>query len=183
MSIVARYLSISNNKCIRHKFAYLLIVSGIIFVTIAIAIRFLLIELEISYPAWLPEAVAGLRLERQILGKEGVAEINRLHGKSFTLVDGAVGRYDSGQVTLWVSRAQSANSAEKILLAMRDRIAVGDAPFTPLGERKHPKRIVYEVEGLGQLHYYFRSNDLVVWVATDKNSADEALADALGYFP
>jgi hypothetical protein len=183
MSIVARYLSRSNNECIRPKFAYLLMVSGIIFVTIAIAINFLLIKLEKSNPAWLPEVVAGLRLEPQVLGKEAVSEINRLHGKSFTLVDGAVSRYGSGQVTLWVSQAKSTNSAEEILLAMRDSIAARESPYTPLGESKHAKRIVYEVEGLGQLHYYFRSSDLVVWVATDKNCADAALADALGFFP
>lgn len=173
----------SNNREKRRKILLLLILSGIVLISTAIAAGWLRITLEKSDPTWLPETLAGLVLEQLVQGEEAVSEINRLHGKSFALVDGAVGSYGGGQVTLWVSQAQTTSSAEEILFAMRDRIAEGDSPFTPLRESTRGHRTVYEAEGMGQTHYYFQSSDLVIWLAVEITIAETALTDALDHFP
>lgn len=178
-----KYQAPSNNRGKGQKIAYLLMVSGIVIITLALASRWLLINIEKSDPSWLPETLAGLRLEQQLQGKDAVSEINQLHGKTFALVDSAVGSYGNGQVTLWISQARSSSSAEDILLAMRDRIAEGDSPFTPLRESKHGKRSFFETEGMRQIHYYFQSSDLVIWLAAEITIAETALAEALDHFP
>jgi len=180
---VGKYLAPANNGGKRRKIALLLMLSGIGLITSAIVVGWLRINLQKSDPAWLPDTLAGLLLEQLAQGEEAVSEINKLHGKSFALVDGAVGSYGGGQVTLWVSQAQTTSSAEEILFAMRDRIAKGDSPFTPLRESTRGQRTVYEAEGMGQIHYYFQSSDLVIWLAVENTIAETALTDALDHFP
>ena len=180
---MSKYLAPPNNVRKRRKITLLLMISGIALIAIAIAASWLRITLEKSDPAWLPKTLAGLVLEQLVQGEEAVSEINSLHGKSFALVDGAAGSYGGGQVTLWVSQAQTTSSAEEILFAMRDRIAEGDSPFTPLSESTRGQRTVYEAEGMGQIHYYFQSNDLVIWLAVEVTIASTALTDALEHFP
>jgi hypothetical protein len=43
--------------------------------------------------------------------------------------------------------------------------------------------MVYQVEGLGQAHYYFQSGDLIIWLAADKALADTSLAELLAFYP
>ncbi len=62
-----------------------------------------------------------------------------------------------------------------LLVAMRDKIAEANSPFTLLAEREINRRKVYEVQGRGQLHYYFRSDNLIVWLAADETHAEGAL--------
>ena len=66
---------------------------------------------------------------------------------------------------------------------MRDKIIEGNAPFIPLGERQVGGRTVYELEGLGQKHFYFQSCDLVIWLAADANLAEGALTQSLEFYP
>jgi hypothetical protein len=44
-------------------------------------------------------------------------------------------------------------------------------------------RTLYELTGMGQRHYYFQSNNLVVWLAADDPIAETALAGALNFYP
>ena len=48
---------------------------------------------------------------------------------------------------------------------------------------KYGSRTVYELVGMGQLHYYFRSGNLVIWLAANEQVAELALQDALDFYP
>ncbi len=132
----------------------------------------------------LPDQIADLPRITQVYGAEAVVEINRLHVKEFLLTSGAVGVYwTKNQATLWVSGAPLEIVAQQILIAMRDKIAEGNSPFQQTGERQDVERIVYELDGLGQKHFYFRSGKLIVWVGVDEPYADRVLVDILEFFP
>lgn len=132
----------------------------------------------------LPERLADLPLTEQVRGAPAVVEVNRMHGKEFPLTSGAVGIYGDGrQATIWVSGEPVGLMANRILIAMRDKIAEGNSPFTSLGERKVGGRSVYELEGLDQKHYYFQSANLVIWLAADANLAEQALGQSLEFYP
>jgi len=134
--------------------------------------------------ATLPDSLAGLRLVSAVYGPEAVAEVNHLHRKEFTLTSGAMGVYGSGaQATLWVTGAPLDVMAAQMVTAMRDKIAEGNSPFLPLGERQVGQRTIYELGGMGQRHFYFQSSSLVVWLAANPEVADQALRDALGVYP
>jgi hypothetical protein len=113
-----------------------------------------------------------------------LGELSWMHGQEFQLNQGAVGKYGPGEdATLYVAGTPFGFMTGRLVKAMRDKIVRSESPFTPLGERKAGSRTVYELEGMGQRHYYFRSGNLVVWVAVDEAQADGVLGDVLNYYP
>lgn len=133
----------------------------------------------------LSQTLAGLPLTDATYGPEAVAEINRLHGKEFPISAGALGTYGNAtaQATVWVSQFASRAVAGQIVEAMRDKIAAGRSPFEPIGTRPMGSRVIYELRGLGQQHFYFQANDRVIWLAVDQPLADQALSQALEVYP
>ena len=133
----------------------------------------------------LPQTLAELALTNATYGPEAVTEINRLHGKEFPLTAGAMGAYSDGQAnaTLWVSKFASRAVAQQIIDAMRSKIAEGRSPFEPTGTQQVGSYLIYELDGLGQKHFYFQSNDLVIWLAVDPAIASRALAQSLEVYP
>ena len=97
---------------------------------------------------------------------------------------GAVGIYgDEHEITLYVAGTPLNFMAGRLLAAMRDKITISETPFTPVGEREQEGRTVYELQGMGQRHFYFRSNDLVVWLAVDEVVSNAALNQVLDFYP
>ncbi len=131
----------------------------------------------------LPQTLAQLPLTSATYGLEAVTVINRLHGKEFPLTAGALGRYGNDRATLWVSQFASRAVAGQIVDAMRDKIAAGRSPFEPIGARQVGSRPIYELSGLGQQHFYFQSNDLVIWLAVDQALAGQVLPPTLEVYP
>ena len=127
----------------------------------------------------LPKALAGLSLTQTQIGSEAIAEVADLHGKDFPVVSGAIGIYGDRQITLWVAEAQSESTAIEMTNAMQSKIAQGNSPFTPINEIDKRSHKIYALEGMGQMHYYFQSENLVIWLAADPNFADEALQQIL----
>jgi hypothetical protein len=132
----------------------------------------------------LPGQIAGLSLGGRSTSSQAVGELTRLHGKGFPLSSGAVGMYgDQHQVKLWVAGAPIRPLASRMLIAMKDKIAEGNSPFTPTEERPDGGRVIYELEGMGQKHFYFQSGDLLIWLAADADLAEDALAQILEFYP
>lgn len=71
----------------------------------------------------------------------------------------------------------------KVLLLAVSEIAAEKTPFTPVGERKDGNRTIYELNGMGQKHYYFQSGKLLVWLAADVEIAQEAIRETLKFYP
>ena len=67
--------------------------------------------------------------------------------------------------------------------AMRERIAEGNSPFTPLSQTTDKNRTVYVLEGMGQKHFYFQSKNLVVWVAVEPALAEAVIQQILEAYP
>jgi hypothetical protein len=132
----------------------------------------------------LPNRLVMHPIVAQITGSQAISEINQMHGKVFLLTSGAVGVYgEERQATLWISGAPGGWMAKQILIQMRDKIAEGNSPFTPIAERNINGRLVYELDGWGQKHFYFQSGDLIVWLAANGEDAEQALAESLAFYP
>lgn len=142
-------------------------------------------QTESPEAAVLPETIAGLSLAQSRYGTEAVSEVTRLHDKSFPLSSGAFGMYGrSDQMAmLWVTGAPVQPVAKQMVTAMEEAIAKGESPFTPVGVVEVNGRSVYELTGMGQRHYYFRSGSEVIWLAADEELADTALTEALDFYP
>ena len=135
-------------------------------------------------PVPLPEQIAGLNIASSSTGFQAVIDIARLHNQTFPLVSGAVGMYGPNhQVKLWVSGSWLKFMATRMVAAMVDSIADSTSPFTAIGERQNEDRTIYELEGLNQKHFYFQSGRLVIWLAVDSELAEQALQEALEFYP
>ena len=132
----------------------------------------------------LPEEAAGLPLVDIRSGHQAIAEINRMHGLDFSFTAAKIGVYGvDGQAILWLSELDTKFHAQQMLVDMRDRIALGNSPYTPLDAWKDGGRMVYELDGHGQIHYYFQSERLVVWLAVQPSLADQAIGEVLAFYP
>ncbi|RME90367.1 MAG: hypothetical protein D6770_02610 [Anaerolineae bacterium] len=129
-----------------------------------------------------PTAIAGVPLMQVITGEEAVRSINRLHGKEFPLVSGAVAVYGEQNVILWVSTAADEAAAGELTRLMTERIAEGRSPFQENGSRKVDGVTVYDLTGLGQRHFYWQSGNLVLWLAADEALAGRALEETIAFY-
>lgn len=127
----------------------------------------------------LPNQLGGLRLTESKSGQEAIADVAGLHGKEFPITFGAIGVYGNQDITLWVAGTASDSIALQMTNAMRARIAEGNSPFIPVEEISNGDRTIYALEGMGQKHYYFQSENLIIWMAVDPALADKALQQIL----
>jgi hypothetical protein len=168
----------------RRTVAIGLIVFGVVLVVFAIVYPFGHAANEDSIDIPLPEELAGQPLRAEAFGLQAVENITSLHGVEFELTGGAVGSYGTkGEVTLWVSGSNSEADAAQLVVEMWDKIGEGKSPFEPVGEEEFDGRMVYQVEGFGQAHFYFQSGDFVIWLAADQALADTSLAELLAFYP
>lgn len=168
----------------KRNIAIALIIAGCILVFAGAGYYMLSRWIENPGPEVIPDRLVGHQLGAKVTGSQAVSEINQMHGKEFPLTSGSVGVYgERRQATLWVSGAPGRWMAKRILFQMRDKIAEENSPFTSLGARDIDGRVVYELEGLGQKHYYFQSGDLIVWLAVNAGEAELALVESLAFYP
>lgn len=130
-----------------------------------------------------PARLVGLPLSTQVTGPAALAEIERLHGQSFLLTDGAVARYNDGAMTVWISSTWLPFLAARQVAEMTDRIAEGNSPFTPGEPRQMAGFTVYPLTGLGQAHFYFQHDRQVVWLAAPSQLAEQSLAELIRKLP
>lgn len=126
-----------------------------------------------------PNTLAGLSLSRQITGWTALDDIERLHGTTIPMVDGAIAYYDDGQAVLWISSTWLPFMAIRQVETMTERIAEGRSPFTPVSTRQVDSLIVYELTGMGQTHYYFQLGRRVVWLAVSPHLAEQSLTELI----
>lgn len=164
----------------------LMIASGALLMAATLTYSLLKQQPAGSVSAPLPSALAGLPRIEASYGEEALSGISRMHGQDFELISGAIGSYgpreDSPSATVWVSGTDREALAGELVTAMRNRIALGQSPFTSVGERTDGGWTVYELAGMGQQHFYFQSSKLVIWLAVDPGVAESALQDALEFY-
>ncbi len=139
----------------------------------------------ITHPAdiSLPDQIAGLPLSMKMTGAQAIEEFDMLHKKHFPLTSGAVGIYGDQEAALWVGGAPFNFMAADMVTGMRDKISEGGSPFMPIDEIENSGRTIYALEGMGQKHFYFQSENLIIWLAAEPSIADEALEQILEAYP
>lgn len=131
----------------------------------------------------LPIQMAGLDLTNSVSGEPAIAEFTSMHGKEFPVTSGSIGYYGDGRITLWLAGTSKQSIAAEMVGNMQARIAEGNSPFTPVKEIQDNNRIVYVLDGMGQKHFYFQSENLVIWLASDRSIADKAIQQILEVYP
>jgi len=143
------------------------------------------IKNKIAHPAAvvLPDQLAGLEMTVYKTGAQAAADFEDLHDQQFPLTSGAIGIYGDHKIIVWAAGAPLNFMAASMVVAMREKILQGGSSFTPVDEFDKEGRTVYVLEGMGQTHYYFRSNNLVIWLAAEPALADVAINQILEDYP
>lgn len=131
----------------------------------------------------LPDQLGGLPRTDYRTGAQAMAEFEELHGKQFPLTAGAIGIYGNQQITVWAADTSSDSTAAQMVEAMRERIAEGNSPFTPVSQANEKNRSIYVLEGMGQKHFYFQSKNLVIWVAVEPALTETVIQQILEAYP
>lgn len=131
----------------------------------------------------LPPLLAENPLTAKSEGWHAIRELTQLHQKEFPLTGGAVGRYGyDNEATLWVAKAPLRWVASRMMADMHARIAEGDSPFHFTGERTHKDHKIYELDGMGQKHFYYQTGNQIIWLAVDVSLAEESLSHTLAFY-
>lgn len=164
---------------------YILLIGGIVLIGAGLVYRHFSTQAADPGAAPLPVELVGLPQLRQAVGPSAVAEISQMHGQGFPLITGGVAAYGQGgaAATIWASGTPFSLSAARMVAQMESAIRGGSSPFTPVTVRQIDGRDVYELTGMGQRHFYFRSATLVIWLAADEPIAEAALAETLEFYP
>ena len=131
----------------------------------------------------LPDQIAGLQMTDYTTGAQAAAQFENLHNKRIPLTSGAIGIYGDSEITLWAAGAPLNFMAARMVNAMEEKIAKENSPFTPLEQFTEGARTIYVLEGMGQIHYYFQSKNMIVWLAVDPSIADIAIQQILEAYP
>ena len=130
-----------------------------------------------------PQSLAGFPLLDLLTGAKAVAEIQGMHLGDFQITQAIVSSYGSGNILLWVADAGSPEASTGLLDQMAAVIGQGGTPFSPTGIYEFSSRKVYGMEGGGQLHFFFQSGQKVVWMSAEPAAAEQALIEAMAYYP
>lgn len=126
------------------RLAWVLMSFGLIIVLVTLGFALYHQRVESINSAPLPNTLVDLSINSRILGRSALDDLSRLHGQEFQLNKGAVGIYgEKGEMTLYVAGTPLNFMAGRLMVAMRDKIARSETPFTPIVEREHRGRAVY----------------------------------------
>ncbi len=171
-------------RSLRRPLPGLIILTGAVLLTGSLIIGFLLRAGNDGSANTLPRSIAGYPLKTAKYGSEAIAEIARMHGEEFPTTSGSMGIYgDASQISLWIEGFQDESTASQILNDMTARIALGNTPFSPDGQKQVGSRAVNQLDGMGQKHVYFQSGNLVLWLAAEPSIADRAIRQILEEYP
>ena len=132
--------------------------------------------------AAVPPLLGGLELTALLSGKEGLAAVEQLHGQALGAgLDAAwVAQYGkASEVTLWLSRSVEQEDAQALFERMTNKIAEGNSPFTGLKPMADSRLGGYELDGMGQKHFYFVTGNELYWLAVNPGLARSVLADLM----
>jgi hypothetical protein len=126
----------------------------------------------------LPKNILQLHLNEEVTGEQAQKMVDKMHGKSVTPDETAVGMYQSpnGSAILYISHYNSENRT----LEQFDKMAVliRESPggvFSHFREMSVEGKKVYLCLGLGQAHYIFLNGKDLLWLAVDLQIAQAAM--------
>jgi hypothetical protein len=132
----------------------------------------------------LPPSVGGLALAAQVSGAQARAQVEQLHGKVLGagLDQAWIGQYgDPPQATVWATRSVRREDAEALLARMAGQLGNGDSPFHVVGPVVKGDAHGYELDGMGQKHYYFLVGSDLYWLAIDPRLGPSGLDELVRF--
>lgn len=139
----------------------------------------------------LPQKLGDLSLAKVIKNKEATAIINKMHGKKLDDCKNFIGYYGSNDSKniLYASVYEDAEKAKSHIMNMAMKISGGSTVFSPLtysGMGQETKSGMghdahFETEGMGLKHYFYRTDNILIWWQVEPDKAEITYNDLLKF--
>jgi hypothetical protein len=128
-----------------------------------------------------PPSLGGLTRVRLVTGIEAEGIVNRLHGRSVSTRENAIGTFagPQGSATVYLTVYGSVSSAQTAEQRMEERIDSGDFGFSHVNRMTFEGKRVAACVGVGQVHFFYSRGNRLYWLTSDYAVAREALKDLL----
>ena len=131
----------------------------------------------------LPKKLGDLSLAKVIQNKKATVIINKMHGKKLYDCKNYIaiyGNYNSKNI-LYVSVYKNAEKAETNIKSMSMKMANGSSVFSQLTHTKMGDSVHFETEGMGLKHYFYRTDNILIWWQVEPDKAVVTNNDLLKY--
>jgi hypothetical protein len=132
---------------------------------------------------YLPQELGVLSLVKVIKNKEASAIINKMHGKTLDDCINFIAYYGSNDSKniLYVSVYENVETAKANIMNMAMKMAKGSSVFSPLTFGKMGHDVHFKTEGMGLKHYFYRTNNILIWWQAEPDKADATYNDLLKF--
>ena len=131
----------------------------------------------------LPPKLGDLNLTKVIQNEKATVIINKMHGKKLDECENSIAYYGDSQSKniLYVSVYENAEKAKTNLKSMAMKMANGSSVFSPLKHGRMGENVHFETEGMGLKHYFYRTDNILIWWQVEPHKAAVTYKDLLGF--
>jgi len=106
-----------------------------------------------------------------------------MHGKKLDDCKNYIAIYGNNHSKniLYVSVYENAEKAERNLKNMALKMSNGSSVFSPLAHTRIEDYIYFETEGMGLKHYFYRTDNTLIWWQVEPDKAETTLHDLLAF--
>jgi len=132
---------------------------------------------------YLPQKLGDLSFAKAIKNEEATAIINKMHGKRLDDCKNFIAYYGNNRSKniLYVSVYEGAEKAKENLKSMVMKLVNGSPVFSPLRHSKMDENVHFETDGMGLKHYFYRTDNILIWWQVEPDKAEITYNDLLKF--
>ena len=132
---------------------------------------------------YLPQQLGDLSLAEVIQNKKATVIINKMHGKKLNDSENFIAHYGNNKSKniLYVSVYENVDEAETTIKKMAAKMGNGSSVFAPLTHSKMGDSVHFETDGMGLKHYFYRTDNILIWWQVELDKAEITLNDLLKF--
>jgi hypothetical protein len=133
----------------------------------------------------LPATLADMQLKKTISGIEANKMIFGMHGKATgPNSNSLIGYYGAEEPknALYLTAFQNKDWAQQALDKMVEKMANSSFGFSLPQSEKHGSDVIYRCSGMGLSHFFYRHENLLLWLQVEKGKAAAGLEDLQAHF-
>lgn len=132
---------------------------------------------------YLPQKLGESNLIKVIQNKKATVIVNKMHGKKLDDCKNFIAVYGNNysKNILYVSVYKNDEKAETNIKNMSMKMAKGSSVFSPLTHNKIGDSVYFETEGMGLKHYFYRTDNILIWWQVESDKALATFNDLLKF--
>jgi hypothetical protein len=125
----------------------------------------------------IPDQILDFKLTKTLSGEEAKILVDKIHFNEVAPDNNRIGFYSNSthQSTIYVTFYANSDIAQKEWKRMTDKISPENSVFIMASVFKHDGKDVYRCFGMGQTHFVFSFESMLIWISTETTKANSFL--------